>query len=544
MATGDITGEGTERAAIALPRPKRYGMTRPSIVVFAVGLIITGALAWTAWSVNDRNENRLLDSQVREAATLLGGVVPSIETPLASSVQIAEATSGDASKFDNFMTAYVGPGHPFISASLWRLTGGAPVAVSVIGKPPVLTDIPAKISGLAAGAPSSNRLSVIGILGGGHRLGLADGPSGTSSGFVVYAESPLPAGQKVALPKDSAFSQLNFALYLGKSQHRPALLEASVVKLPITGRKAVATVPFADTTLTLVGTPTGELGGTMAQRLPWIVGVIGVLLSIIAAFMTERLVRRRRLAESLAAENRRLYGEQHGIAEALQRALLPNELPPIRGVEIEGRYLPGTESMDIGGDWYDVISYDDNHFLFVVGDVSGRGLRAATIMASLHYSIRAYAAEGAQPSTILTKLCNLLDVHRDDHFATIVSGYVDIDRREVTLASAGHFAPLLVDREESEYVDIETGVPIGIGNPSSYAAVTFSVPPHGTLLAFTDGLVERRSESLDVGLKRLREAAVTDDGRPLGSQLAHIIAELIPHGSDDDVAMLGIRWLN
>jgi serine phosphatase RsbU (regulator of sigma subunit) len=532
------------RPAVAVPRPKRYGLTRPSLVVLAVGLTITGALAWMAWSVNDRNESRLLDSQVREAATLLAGAVPSLETPLASSVGIAEATSGDASKFNSFMTAYVGPGRPFISASLWRLTGGAPLAVSVIGKPPILSGIPAKISAFAAGAPKSNRLSVIGILGGGHRVGFADGPSGTPSRFVVYAESPLPAGQKVALPKDSAFSQLNFALYLGKSEQRPALLEASVATLPITGRKAVATVPFADTTLTLVGTPTGQLGGTMAQRLPWIVGVIGVLLSVIAAFMTERLVRRRRLAETLAAENRRLYGEQHGIAEALQRALLPNELPAIRGVEIEGRYLPGIESMDIGGDWYDVISYDDNHFLFVVGDVSGRGVRAATIMASLHYSIRAYAAEGDQPSTILAKLCNLLDVDRDDHFATILAGYVDVDRREVTLANAGHFPPLLVGREENDYVEVETGVPIGIANPSTYAAVTFSVPPHGTLLAFTDGLVERRGESLDAGLKRLREAAAAENGRPLGSQLADIIAELIPHGSNDDVAMLGIRWQN
>jgi serine phosphatase RsbU (regulator of sigma subunit) len=165
-------------------------------------------------------------------------------------------------------------------------------------------------------------------------------------------------------------------------------------------------------------------------------------------------------------------------------------------------------------------------------------------MASLHYAIRAYAAEGDQPSTILAKLCNLLDVDRDDHFATILAGYVDIDRREVTLASAGHFAPLLVGREENDYVEVETGVPIGIGNPSSYAAVTFSVPPHGTLWAFTDGLVERRGENLDAGLKRLREAAATDDGRPLGSQLADIIADLIPDGSNDDVAMLGIRWQN
>ncbi|MGA7418082.1 MAG: PP2C family protein-serine/threonine phosphatase [Acidimicrobiales bacterium] len=544
MATGETTGEGTERPDIALPRPRSYRLTRLSLLVLGIGLVITGALAWTASALNDRNENRLLGLQVREAATALGGILPSIEIPLASSVGIANATGGDASQFNNFMAAYVGPGRPFVSASLWQLTGGAPRVVSVVGPPPILTGVPAKINKLAAGAPSGGRLSVIGILSGGGRLGFADGPSGGPSGFVVFAESPIPAGHKVSLPKDFAFSQLNFALYLGGSQRRSALVEASVSTVPLTGRTAVATVPFGDTTLTLVGTAMGTLGGSLGQRLAWIVGVIGVVLSLAAALMTERLVRRRRLAESLAAENRRLYGEQHGIAEALQRALLPNELPALGGVEIDGRYVAGMESMNIGGDWYDVIAGDDDHFLFVVGDVSGRGVRAATIMASLHYSIRAYAAEGDPPSAILTKLCSLLDVDRDAHFATILVGYVDINRREVTLSSAGHFGPLLMSRDETDYVDVVTGVPIGIDTPPTYPTVTVTVPRHGTLLAFTDGLVERRGESLDVGLERLRDAAANGDGATLDSQLAGIISQLIPHGSDDDVAMLGIRWQN
>ena len=541
MATGETTGEGTERSAVGLSRPVPYGVARLSLVVLAIGLVITGALAWTASVVNDRNESRLLGLQVREAATALGGFLPSLEIPLASSVGIANATGGDAAKFNGFMDAYVGPGRPFVSASLWQLTGGAPRAVSVVGQPPILSGVPASISNPPAGAPNEG-LSVTGILGGGRRLGFADGPSGGPSGFVVTAEIPLPAGHKVSLPENFAFSQLNFALYLGDSQRRSDLIEASVSTVPLTGRTAVATVPFANTTLTLVGTPTGALGGTLGQRLPWIVGVIGVLLAVAAALMTERLVRRRQLAETLATENRRLYGEQQGIAEAMQRALLPNELPAIRGVEIDGRYLAGVESMDIGGDWYDVISHDDDHFLFVVGDVSGRGVRAATIMASLHYSIRAYAAEGDHPSTILAKLCRLLDVDRDAHFATILAGYVDVDRREVTVASAGHFGPLLMGRGEADYVDVETGVPIGIGTPPTYASVTFSVPPHGTLLAFTDGLIERRGESLDAGLARLVHAAAMADGAPLDSQLTGIISQLIPHGSDDDVAMLGIRW--
>ena len=92
--------------------------------------------------------------------------------------------------------------------------------------------------------------------------------------------------------------------------------------------------------------------------------------------MTDRFVKRRRAAEQLAAENRQLYADQRGISEALQRALLPNELPVVTGLEIESRYLAGLETMNIGGDWYDVIACDDGHVVFVVGDVSGRGRRA------------------------------------------------------------------------------------------------------------------------------------------------------------------------
>jgi serine phosphatase RsbU (regulator of sigma subunit) len=510
------------------------------VVVFVVGLLVTGALAGAASTVNHRNESRLLGLQVRQAATTLGAVVPTVQTPLVSAVGVAEATGGNAAKFTALMAPDIGSGRPFVGASLWAVGGSSPHVVASVGKPLFLTQHPAQALPLFDGARS--RLSVTGILVSARRLGYAYGSAGPS-GFVAYAESSLPAGYRVTIPQDSAFSELNFALYLGASTNRSALLEATVARLPITGETAVTSVPFGNRELTLVGTPTGALGGTLSQDLPWIVAVAGVLLTLGASLMTERLVRRRRQAEDLADENERLYGEQHGIAEALQRALLPNELPEIPGLDVESRYLPGIETLDIGGDWYDVISYDDEHFLFVIGDVSGRGLRAATIMASLHYAIRAYAAEGDQPSTILTKLGALLDVDRHGHFATVLCGYVDLDRRQVTMASAGHFAPLMVDRDGGRYVDIEAGPPIGVKSSAPYRSTSFSVPVQATLLAFTDGLVERRGEHLDIGLERLRQSAMSEDRGP-GSMLARVITDLIPKGSDDDTAILGLTWLN
>ena len=121
----------------------------------------------------------------------------------------------------------------------------------------------------------------------------------------------------------------------------------------------------------------------------------------------------RRSLERIAEENRRLYSEQRTIAQTLQHALLPEALPKIQGVETGARYEAGVEGVDIGGDWYDLIALDDHRLLLVVGDVSGRGVRAAATMASLRYAIHAYAAQNDPPATILTKLSKLVNVGSD-----------------------------------------------------------------------------------------------------------------------------------
>ena len=143
-----------------------------------------------------------------------------------------------------------------------------------------------------------------------------------------------------------------------------------------------------------------SLAGSLPRDLPWLIGIIGVLLSVAAALLTLRLTQRRRSAEELAgrlevtaSENRRLYAEQRTIAQTLQHAMLPEVLPQIPGMLASARYEAGEQGVDIGGDWYDVIDLDDGRLLLVVGDVSGRGLRAASTMAALRYAIRAYAAE-------------------------------------------------------------------------------------------------------------------------------------------------------
>ena len=179
-------------------------------------------------------------------------------------------------------------------------------------------------------------------------------------------------------------------------------------------------------------------------------------------------------------------------------------------MEIATRYEAGLDVMEIGGDWFDVIVRSDGGFIFVVGDVSGRGVQAAIVMASLHYAIRAYVAQGDPPSQILTKLCALLDVGRDGHFATVLCGRVDVSRREVALSSAGHLPPLLVSHRKGAFVELTVGPPIGTVYGAVYPSTSVQIPDDCTLLAYTDGLVERRGQLLDVGLDELRRSVIAE----------------------------------
>ena len=189
-------------------------------------------------------------------------------------------------------------------------------------------------------------------------------------------------------------------------------------------------------------------------------------------------------------------------------------MPKIHGVEASARYETGVKGVDVGGDWYDLIALDDRRLLLVVGDVSGRGLRAAATMAALRFAIHAYAAQNDPPDAILTKLSKLVNVRRSGQLATILCALVDVEAHRLTVTSAGHLPPLLISNGTGTFVQSEVGVPIGVRSGAKYTSTSIDTPPAATLLAFTDGLVERRGESIDAGLARLQRAASTQPRRP------------------------------
>jgi serine phosphatase RsbU (regulator of sigma subunit) len=522
------------------------------VATVILGLLVTGALVLVSHAQYTRNEKRLLGLRVRDAAALVAAAVPGIENTLASTAGLANATHGDVGKFRRFTAAYIGTGggSRFASISLWKLGAPQRGPVAVAGSPPKLAlSTPAATAFFARAVRSSSMLSVIGLLQPpGPRLGYAFATPGVPGGFAVYGERLLPTDRRSRLQGSNQFAGLHYALYLGSLERPQNLLVTDLSNPPPHGRADAEAVPFGDTRLTLVMSSRGPLAGSLPRDLPWIIGIVGVVLTASAAVVAVGLIRRRRNAERLAgsleiaaSENRRLYAEQRSIAQTLQHALLPDRLPVIDGVQTSARYEAGEHGVDIGGDWYDVIELENRRLLLVVGDVSGRGLPAATTMASLRYAIHAYAAEDDSPAEILTKLSYLVSIAESGQLATILCALVDVDRREVSISSAGHLPPLLLSNGDGRYLESEIGLPIGVEAGASYSATTISAPRAATFVAFTDGLVEQRGEDLDQGLARLRRAATGGDAG-LPELLSKLVHELTGGPSGDDIAIVGLRW--
>lgn len=520
---------------------------RIPVAALIAGLALTGALTAVSRSQYLHTERRLLRLRVGDAGALLSEAVAPIQLPLEIASELADATRWNAAQFRRLVEPDVGNGSTrFASISLWQLSDPRRGPLVVAGAEPKLAgSIPRAVRVFAA-ARRATGLTVVGLLSRPDpSLGYIAVASVSGHGYAVEGERPLPADRRSRYESTSEFAGLNYAVYLGVSE-RPRALLLSDVRRQAPGTTVAERVPFGAGVLTLVMSARASLQGGLPEDLPWIIAVAGVLLTVGAALVALVLVVGRRNAERLAerlavtaSENERLYAEQRGIAQTLQHALLPDALPQLAGTETRGLYRAGADGVDIGGDWYDVIDIDGDRLLLVVGDVSGRGLRAATTMAELRFAIRAYAMQGDPPEQILAKLSDLLDIDRTGQFATVLCVVFDRRRHELSVTSAGHLPPLLIDDRAGRFVSSEIGAPIGVGGPLTYTSTTIGIGGHGTLLAYTDGLVERRGESLDDGLSRLREMAVGDDAA-LAQLIDRLASELA--ASSDDIAILGLRW--
>jgi serine phosphatase RsbU (regulator of sigma subunit) len=509
-------------------------------------LLVTGLLTTLAYILYQNNENRLLKLRAREVGLVLQAQVPAIQTPLASAAALADATGGNIARFQAFVTPYVGKGKQFVTISLWAPGSARPIVTE--GAAPLLAASPVEAQSFMSRVGRTRTFSVV-LLSSGGALRLGYAYRQAQSGYVVYGESPLaPSRMSAPVPASSPFSDLSFVIYLGRGQTPANLLTTDLRKLPPQGRKAVETVKFGDSALTLVVTPRGSLGGRFFELLPWIIAAVGALLALAAAIVADRLVRGRREAEALAAsrdarahEVSTLLDEQRQIAQTLQEAILPDELPTPAGLSTAGLYQAGTTGIEVGGDWYELIEVAEGCLVAIVGDVSGHGLRAATTMATLRTAAFAYAARDASPASILERLSELVARRPHNYFATVLCMRIAVEGHEITLASAGHLPPLVIDGERAEFAQLSVGPPVGAAT-SSYLETSIEVGGGASVIAFTDGLVERRGENIDDGLARLRGRAFAHRGQALAELLAKLNHELVPEHAHDDTAILAVRW--
>jgi GAF domain-containing protein/anti-sigma regulatory factor (Ser/Thr protein kinase) len=242
----------------------------------------------------------------------------------------------------------------------------------------------------------------------------------------------------------------------------------------------------------------------------------------------------------VALERARAYEVEHEAAMTLQRNLMPEGTAHAVNVEADGRYLPATRGVHVGGDWYDIVDRPDGAVAFAVGDIAGHGLQAAAAMGQVRSAWRALALSMTQPSTILASLDRFATGVDGAFFSTILTMLLDPSSGELRYASAGHPPALVLEPDGStRFLEGGRSVPLGLPFDLPRPQATERLSSGAVLVVYTDGLVERREEPLDRGLERLAEAATGVRGGTL-KEISDALLELVAEDRHDDVALLTI----
>ncbi|MDH6627787.1 PAS domain S-box-containing protein [Streptomyces sp. LBL] len=290
---------------------------------------------------------------------------------------------------------------------------------------------------------------------------------------------------------------------------------------------------------------------TAAAYLPLIaearpIGAVGLLYSDRRGFSPEDRNVLIALGSSIAQSLMRamLYEQDKDLATGLQQAMLPRTIPSVPGADVAVRYRSASLGRDIGGDWYDLIPLPGGRVGAVIGDVQGHDTHAAAVMGQLRIVLRAYAAEGHTPATVMARASVFLHELDTDRFATCLYAEADLSTGVVQVVRAGHIDPLIRQPDgDCRRVSVEGGLPLGLSaefGRLEYPVTTIELDLGHTLLLCTDGLIERPGADLDDGMRTLMAMITTgpDDVCALADRLIDVAED---RGGDDDVALLLLR---
>jgi PAS domain S-box-containing protein len=246
----------------------------------------------------------------------------------------------------------------------------------------------------------------------------------------------------------------------------------------------------------------------------------------------------------LAIARTRLYERERGIAQELQRSLLPKGMPPVPGVALDARYLPGVNGTSVGGDWYDAIALPSGRVALAIGDVVGRGISAAATMGQMRSALRAILMQADDTGAMADRLNRFAHaIGSEAVMTTVVLAILEPATGTLRYTNAGHPPPLLVAADgRARFLADAPSPPMGVLASPRYPQHATVLEPGSTFILYTDGLVEAPSEVLDVGLERLLEAA-----RDAGDDVAATCERLLEQGlsasssHSDDVTLLVVR---
>lgn len=241
----------------------------------------------------------------------------------------------------------------------------------------------------------------------------------------------------------------------------------------------------------------------------------------------------------------RVREDEHSIAVRLQQALLPEDLPDHPSVQVAASYQTGSAVLEVGGDWYDALVLPGGRIAFSVGDVVGHGLEAAAAMARLRVALAAVALHSEVPADVLTRLDEFSRGPGRVDFATAFYAVLDSATGVVWYAAAGHPPALVVSMDgTTRWLDGGRGTPLGIaGGAAPRTDASLALRSGDLVIAYSDGLVERRGESIAAGLDRLESVARTLFASPVAEVCRRLSDALITDSSnDDDVVVICLRF--
>lgn len=519
------------------------GLRTASALALVLALLVTAVLAWATRVVVHDQEHRLLKERASEVGLVLTSAIGSIPAELSAQGGILQATHGGRGAYEQSAAASVAAGPGKLSFAWLRPqpAGSGFVVIAAAGadlhRGEVVTGTRARVFHLAMG---SKQVVATPVMGSGRILGFALGAPAAPAGTVLYRESAL--GPVVSAPRQAStapFAELDVVLYGTPSADPAQVIVSTTHQLPLSGDVSRQALPVGASHWFLAIAARRPLVGSVAANAQWLVLIGGILASLLIAAVIEAAASRRDAALAL-------YEGEHQIAETLQRSLLP-QLPGLPGLELAARYLAAGAGQEVGGDWFDAFPIAGGRVGLAIGDVIGHDLTAASAMAQIRASLRAYAVDGASPAAVINRLDHLVDALGLTQLVTVIYAVLEPaaadGSRLLRYTNAGHLPPLLREphgpvRPLSGGDSILIGAPIDV----NHAEAEVLMQPGSMLLLFTDGLVEVPGVPLGETLDLLAShVSLHDDGTDVEAMCEHVLATTTDRERRDDIALLVVR---